>query len=121
MDDADDGRPSAEEWEYAVDMLLQVQRTLAASVASGHVEEYDHQIVGLPSGVEGAMPGGARIEAALHVVMAARHLIRQAVLGAELPGVPILRRAQNQFALAGGYIAATWSTELSERVDNRSK
>jgi len=121
MVDAEDERPAWEEWERAIDMLLEVQRTLAESVRCGQLEDHDHQIVGLPSGVGSSMPGGARVEAALHVVMAARHLIRQAVMGVELPGVPILQRAQNQFAIAGGYIAATRTTELSEHLDNRSK
>lgn len=102
-------------------MLLEVQRTLADSVTSSCVEEHDHHIVGLPSGVESAMPGGARIEAALHAVMGARHLIQQAATGTELRGVPILERAQKDFALAGGYVAAAWTTELNERVDRRSK
>jgi hypothetical protein len=102
-------------------MLLEVQRILADSVVSGCVEEHDHHIVGLPSGVEGATPGGARVEAALHAVMAARLLVQQAVTGTELRGVPILERAQTGFALAGGYVAAIWKTELSERVDKRSK
>jgi hypothetical protein len=113
--------PTPDEWKRAVEMLLEVQRTLAASVDSGCVEENDHHIVGLPSGVQDAMPGGARIEAALHAVMGARLLIQQAVSGTQLPGVPILQRAQNDFAVAGGYVAATWNTELSERVDKRSK
>lgn len=113
--------PTPAEWKRAVDLLLEVQRTLAGSIVSGCVEEHDHHIVGLPSGVESSMPGGARIEAALHAVMGARHLINQAVSGAELPGVPILQRAQNDFAVAAGYVAATWNTELSEEVDKRSK
>jgi len=113
--------PTPAEWKHAVNLLLEVQRTLAASVDSGFIEAHDRQIVGLPSGVEGGMPGGARIEAALHAVMGARLLIQQAVSGSELPGVPVLQRAQNDFAVAGGYVAATWNTELSERVDKRSK
>lgn len=121
MTSSQNSRPTPAEWKRAVDMLLEVQRTLADSVVSGCVEENDHHIVGLPSGVQGGMPGGARIEAALHAVMGARVLIHQAVSGAELPGVPILQRAQNDFAVAGGYVAATWDTELSERVDKRSK
>lgn len=116
-----ESRPTPAEWEHAVELLLEVQRTLAASVVSGCVEEHDHHIVGLPSGVEGAMPGGSRIEAALHAVMGARFLIQQAAFGTELRGVPVLQRAQNDFALAGGYVAATWDTELSEQVDKRSK
>jgi hypothetical protein len=114
-------QPTPDEWKRVIGMLLDVQRTLAASADSGCVEEHDHHIVGLPSGVEGAMPGGARIEAALHAVMGARQLVQQAVFGTELPGVPILQRAQNDFAVASGYVAATWNTELSERVDKRSK
>jgi hypothetical protein len=114
-------QPTPDEWKRAIDMLREVQRTLVASVDSGCVEENDHHIVGLPSGVQDAMPGGARIEAALHAVIGARLLIHQAISGAELPGVPILQRAQNDFAVAGGYVAATWSTELSERVSKRSK
>lgn len=102
-------------------MLLEVQSTLADSVMSGRVEEHDRHIVGLPSGVMGAMPGGARVEAALHAVMSARLLIRQAVDGLQLPGVPILQRARKDLALAGGYVAATWTTELSERVDGRPR
>ncbi|MFI1386321.1 hypothetical protein [Embleya sp. NPDC020886] len=65
------------------------------------------------------MPGGARVEAALHAVMSAGLLIRQAVDGLQLPGVPILQRAQNDLALAGGYVAATWTTQQPERVDSR--
>ncbi|MFE7116606.1 hypothetical protein ACFU99_14455 [Streptomyces sp. NPDC057654] len=65
--------------------------------------------------------GGARVEAALHAVTSARHLIQQAVTGTELSGVPILERAQHRFAMAGGYVAATWKTELSEHIDRRSK
>jgi hypothetical protein len=121
VDIAETQRPTPEEWERARALLLEVQRTLADSVRSGCVEEHDHHIVGLPSGVEAAMPGGARVEAALHAVMGARHLIHQAVDGVELPGTPILNRALNNFALAGGYIAATWKTELAERVDSRPK
>lgn len=113
--------PTSDEWHRAIEMLREVQRILVASVDSGRVEENDHHIIGLPSGIEGAMPGGARIEASLHAVMAARMLIQQAISGAELPGVPILQRAQNDFAVAGGYVAATWSTELSARVGKRSK
>jgi hypothetical protein len=121
MTEDQESRPTPAEWKRAIEMLLEVQRTLAASVVSGCVEEHDHHIVGLPSGVQDAMPGGARIEAALHAVMGARLLIHQAVSGVELPGVPILQRAQNDFAVAGGYVASTWNTELSERVDKRSK
>ncbi|MFC9497730.1 hypothetical protein [Streptomyces sp. NPDC056982] len=113
--------PTPDEWERALGMLLEVQRILATSVVSGCVEEHDHHIVGLPSGVEGGTPGGARIEAALHAVMGARHLVQQATTGVELQGVPILERAQKNFAIAGGYVAATWSTELSERVNKRPK
>lgn len=102
-------------------MLLEVERILGDSVTSSCVEEHDHHIVGLPSGVQDATPGGARIEAALHAVMGARHLIQQASTGIELRGVPILERAQKNFAMAGGYVAATWNTELSERVDRRPK
>ena len=121
MDTEKTSRPSPQEWQRAADMLLEVQRILVDSIASGSVEESDHHIVGLPSGVEGSTPGGARIEAALHAIMGARHLIRQAASGAELPGVTIIERAQKNFALAGGYVAAIWSTELSEQVDKRSK
>lgn len=113
--------PTPEQWQHAIDQLLEVQRTLVASIDSGQVEEHDHHIVGLPSGIGGAMPGGARIEAALHAVMGARHLIQQAVTGCEFSGVPILERVQQDLALAGGYIAATASTELSERIDGRDK
>ncbi|WP_439680936.1 hypothetical protein [Embleya sp. MST-111070] len=67
------------------------------------------------------MPGGARVEAALHAVISARLLIRQAVDGLGLPGVPILERAQKDLALAGGYVAATWTTEPAEQVDGRSR
>jgi hypothetical protein len=114
-------QPTPEQWKHAVDMLLEVQRILVDSVVSGCVEEHDHHIVGLPSGVEGAMPGGARVEAALHAVVAARLLVQQAVTGIELRGTPTLQRVQTRFALAGGYVAAIWKTELSERVGNRSK
>lgn len=82
--------PTAEEWQDAIAMLPEVQRTLAGSVMSGRVEDHDRHIVGLPSGVMGAMPGGARVEAALHAVMSAGLLIRQAVDGLQLRGVPIL-------------------------------
>ena len=116
-----ESQPTPDEWNRAVGLLLEVQRTLAASVASGTVEEHDHHIIGLPSGVKGGMPGGARVEAALHAVMGARFLIQQAAFGTEFSGVPVLQRAQNDFAVAGGYVAATWDTELSERVEKRSK
>lgn len=111
-------QPTPEEWKRAIEMLLEVQRTLAASVISGVVEEHDHHILGLPSGVEGSMPGGARVEAALHAVMGARFLIQQAALGTKRPP---LERAQTDFAMAGGYVAAIWKTELFERVDKRPK
>jgi hypothetical protein len=114
-------RPTAEEWKDAIAMLLEVQRTLADSVVSGHVEEYDRRIVGLPSGVVDAMPGGARVEAALHAVFIARLLLQQAVDGFHAPGVLMLERAQQHFAIAGGYVAATVATELSERVDSRRR
>lgn len=114
-------QPTAAEWQHAINLLLQVEDVLADSIASGRVEQHDHHIIGLPSSVEGATPGGARIEAALHAIAGARHLIQQAVTGRELPGVPVLERAQKNLALAGGYVAATWSTELTERVDRRGK
>jgi hypothetical protein len=114
-------QPTPDQWKHAIGMLLEVQRILAASVDSGRVEEHDHHIVGLPSGVEGAMPGGARVEAALHAVMGARFLVQQAAFGTELRGVPVLHRAQTDFAVAGGYVAAVWNTELSERAEKRSK
>lgn len=113
--------PTPAEWKRAIEMLREVEGILADSVVSGHVAEHDHHIVGLPSGVENAMPGGARIEAALHAAMGARLLIQQAAFGTELRGVPVLQRAQTKFAVAGGYVAATWNTELSERIDKRSK
>lgn len=114
-------QPTPAEWKHAIEKLLEVQRVLAESIVSGSIEEHDHQIVGLPSGVEGSMPGGARVEAALHAVMGARFLIQQAVFGVGPRGVSWLQRAQNDFAMAGGYVAATWTTELSERVDKRPK
>ncbi|MFE6474642.1 hypothetical protein [Streptomyces rochei] len=114
-------QPTPDEWKRAIEKLLEVQSILAESIVSGTVEEHDHHIVGLPSGVEGAMPGGARVEAALHAVMGARFLIQQAALGVGPRGVPPLQRAQNDFAMAGGYVAAIWTTELAERVDKRPK
>jgi hypothetical protein len=114
-------KPTPDEWQQVINMLLEVQRTLADSIESGCVEEHDHHIVGLPSGVQDSTPGGARIEAALYAVKGARHLIRQAVEGKELPGVPVLQRAQKDFGMAGGYVAATWATELSERDNGRHK
>ena len=114
-------RPTSQEWKSAVDMLTEVQRTLVASIDSGIVEDHDQHVLGLPSGIEGAMPGGARIEAALHAVMAARHLIQQAANGTELRGVPILDRAQQYLAVSGGYVATVWSTELSQQVKRRPK
>lgn len=103
-------RPTPEQWRSAVDMLLEVQRTLAGSIDSGVVEDHDHHVLGLPSGLQGAVPGGARIEAALHAVMAARHLVQQAVHGTELSGMPVLDRAQRCLAISGGYVATTWTT-----------
>lgn len=114
-------RPTPEQWENAVNTLMEVQHTLAASIDSGAVEDHDHHVLGLPSGLEGAAPGGARIEAALHAVMAARHLVQQAVHGTELSGVPILYRAQKFLAISGGYVATTWDTELHQRVNRRPR
>jgi hypothetical protein len=64
-------RPSTRQWDDVVTMLTTVQRTLAASIDSGTVEDHDLHILGLPSGIDGATAGGARIEAALHAVTAA--------------------------------------------------
>ncbi|MFD0287646.1 hypothetical protein [Streptomyces lutosisoli] len=114
-------RPTPERWKGTVDMLMEVQRALVDSIDSGVVEDHDHHVLGLPSGLEGATPGGARIEAALHAVMAARLLVQQAVHGTELSGVPILDRSQQFLAISGGYVATTWSTELAQRVDRRPK
>ncbi|MGA4980261.1 hypothetical protein [Streptomyces cinereoruber] len=114
-------RPTPQEWDDVLAMLMEVQRTLSASIDSGVVEDHDQHVLGLPSGVEGAAPGGARIEAALHAVRSARHLVRQAVQGKELPGVPILDRAQKDLAIAGGYVATVWTTELDQRVNQRPR
>lgn len=110
-----------DEWQYAYNLLLEVQRILCHSIESGHVEEHDHHIVGLPSGIPGAPPGGARVEAALHALMGARLLVKQVITGDELPGVPTLTRAQVDFGTASGYVAAIWKTELLEQYDGRSK
>ncbi|MGW7825110.1 hypothetical protein ACWGLF_45660 [Streptomyces puniciscabiei] len=114
-------RPSSQQWDDVVAMLMTVQRTLTASVDSGVVENHDLHVLGLPSGIEGATPGGARIEAALHAVMAARWLVQQAVHGTELRGVPILDRAQQELAIAGGYVATIWTTQLDEHVNRRAR
>ncbi|MET9952411.1 hypothetical protein ABZ135_12805 [Streptomyces sp. NPDC006339] len=114
-------RPTPQEWDDVLAMLTEVERTLVASVDSGVVEDHDHHVLGLPSGIEGAAPGGARIEAALHAVMSARHLVQQAVRGKELPGVPILDRAQKDLAIAGGYVATVRTTELDRRVNRRPR
>ncbi|MFE0777818.1 hypothetical protein [Streptomyces sp. NPDC058861] len=114
-------RPTSQEWGDVLAMLMQVQHTLSASVDSGVVEDHDQHVLGLPSGVEGAAPGGARIEAALYAVMCARHLVQQAVQGKELPGVPILERAQKNLAIAGGYVATVWTTELNQQVNRRPR
>jgi hypothetical protein len=53
--------------------------------------------------------------------MAARHLVQQAVRGIELSGVPILDRAQQFWAISGGYVATTWTTELDQRVNRRTR
>lgn len=57
----------------------------------------------------------------MHAVFAARQLIQQATCGGELPGVPILERAQEDLALAGGYVATIWTTELSQRIERRPR
>nr|WSS66834.1 hypothetical protein OG491_00165 [Streptomyces sp. NBC_01175] len=101
-----------------VSMLMEVQATLASSIDSGVVEDHDHHVLGLPSGLAGATPGGARVEAALHAVVAVRHLVEQAVRGTELPGTPILERAQRHLAISGGYVATTRETELHQRIDH---
>ncbi|MCZ0983512.1 hypothetical protein O1L60_42665 [Streptomyces diastatochromogenes] len=121
MQENSEGRPTLKQWEDALDMLMEVQHTLAASVVSGVVEDHDQHVLGLPSGVSEAPPGGARIEAALHAVLCARHLVEQAVYGKELTGVPILDRTQRYLAIAGGYVATTWATELDQRVNRRPR
>ncbi|MFJ8620887.1 hypothetical protein ACIRD4_34455 [Streptomyces clavifer] len=109
-------RPTPEQWEDVVSMLMKIQGTLVASIDCGVVEDHDHHVLGLPSGLAGAVPGGARIEAALHAVVAVRHLVQQAVRGTELPGTPVLERAQRHFAISGGYVATTGETELHQRI-----
>ncbi|MFE7757622.1 hypothetical protein [Streptomyces sp. NPDC057429] len=109
-------RPTPEQWEDVVNMLMEVQGTLAASIDSGVVEDHDHHVLGLPSGLAEAVPGGARIEAALHAVVAVRHLVQQAVHGTELPGTPVLERAQRYLAISGGYVATTRETELHQNI-----
>ncbi|WP_143664992.1 hypothetical protein [Streptomyces sp. TLI_55] len=104
-----------------MELLKAVEGTLAESIDSGVVEDHDHHVLGLPSGLEGGAPGGARIEAALHAIVAARHLIQQAAHGVELSGLPILERAQKNLAIAGGYVATTWTTELSQHVNRRPR
>jgi hypothetical protein len=49
-------RPTPQQWEEAVNMLMQVQRTLVASIDSGVLEAHDHHVLGLPSALEGATP-----------------------------------------------------------------
>ncbi|MET8509760.1 hypothetical protein ABZV60_34915 [Streptomyces sp. NPDC004787] len=85
------------------------------------MENHDHHVLGLPSGVSGATPGGARIEAALYAVLCARHLVEQAVHGRELRGVPVLERTQKYLAIAGGYVATAWTTEQDQRVNRRPR
>lgn len=121
MQDRRSDRPTPERWKKTVELLMAVEDTLADSIGSGVVEDHDHHVLGLPSGLEGGSPGGARVEAALHATIAARLLIQQAVQGRELPGVPTLERAQKNLAIAGGYVATTWTTELSQRVDRRPR
>ncbi|MEU9529664.1 MULTISPECIES: hypothetical protein [Streptomyces] len=82
------------------------------------MEDHDHHVLGLPSGLAGAAPGGARIEAALHAVVAARHLVQQAVRGTELPGTPILERARRCLAISGGYVATTRETEMHQSINH---
>jgi hypothetical protein len=43
------------------------------------------------------------------------------VHGTELRGVPILDRAQNELAIAGGYVATIFATQLHEHVNRRAR
>ncbi|WP_331764304.1 hypothetical protein OG524_36935 (plasmid) [Streptomyces sp. NBC_01520] len=93
-------------------MLHAAERTLAGSIESGVLEAYDQQAIGLPSALEGSMPGGVRVEGALYAVTAARWLIQQAVRGKDLPG-STLKRSQTILGLAGGYVATASAMEPS--------
>ncbi|MFG3180238.1 hypothetical protein ACGFZC_35010 [[Kitasatospora] papulosa] len=50
--------------------------------------------------------------------MSARHLVQQAVRGTELPGTPVLERAQRCLAISGGYVATTRETELHQSINH---
>lgn len=120
MDQTHPAPPSSREWHAALDMLRAVERTLAGSIDSGTVEAHDQQAIGMPSALEAAMPGGVRVEGALHAVTAARWLIQQAVLGQDLPG-STLQRAQMTLGMAGGYVATASAMEISARVATRDR
>lgn len=96
-------------------MLRAIERVLARSVDSGAIEPHDQQAIGMPSALEGSMPGGVRVEGAMLAVGAARWLIEQAVLGRDIPG-STLARSQRHLALAGGYVATASEIELSARL-----
>ena len=99
-------------YQRAADLLSEAQRALVE--ARDHISPHDRQAVGLPSAVQGDLPGGARTEAALHATMSARHLVDSA-RGRELPGQPVLQRTQRYLALAGGYVALASEIEAAER------
>lgn len=120
MDQTHPAPPSSREWQAALDMLRAVERTLAGSIDSGTLEAHDQQAIGMPSALEGAMPGGVRVEGALHAVSAARWLIQQAVWGQDLPGSTV-KRAQESLGMAGGYVATASAMEVSDRMAARDK
>lgn len=47
---------TSEQWESAMNMLMAVQHILVASIDSGVMEDHDHHVLGLPSGLEGGVP-----------------------------------------------------------------
>ncbi len=112
MDQTSPAPPSSREWLSVRELLLTVERTLADSIDSGAIEAHDRQVIGMPSALINAIPGGARVEAAMHALTAARWLIDQAVHGRDLPGTT-LKRAQQNLALAGGYVAIATAMEIA--------
>ncbi len=112
--------PSSREWQAVLDMLRVVERILTGSIDSGTLEAHDQRAIGMPSALEGAVPGGVRVEGALHAVTAARWLIQQAVQGQDLPGSTV-KRAQAKLGMAGGYVATASAMELSACMAARDK
>lgn len=115
MDRTPPAPPSSREWQFVRDILLAVERTLADSIDSEIIEAHDHRATGMPSALADALPGGARVEGAMHAVTAARWLIEQAVQGRDLPG-STLKRAQERLALAGGHVAAASAIRVPART-----